>query len=392
VWTLPEGAELFEEVGLDSSLVSQVKQRLGGREEAERKESYNSNSGGGGFMKDSFSHDAATKIQSLFRMYRFRCPRGVREHRKQVMFELYTSESMFLDSMERLNNIILKPLKASLRNEAEPILQEEDMRRVFGNIDDIYDLSKRFFNALEERLNDWTPRSILTRQLGDIFLNFIPHFSAYRSYFRNFEGSQTRLAQLDTNPDALPPSMDGGKSGVKKTIQHVVDDLKSGSNTRWATFLKTTMEDPELFGLNLPDFLIQPIQRMPRYLLLIKDLAQSTWNGHIDSSPLWESVNQLHVLNEELDSRIHSQEAEELEKAQAWFGKHLTVWMPNREFISSSPIRALLSPSSSSVGGSQALHSVSVFLFNDLVICGQRMQHARGVEDFNYLDHIELAG
>ena len=46
-------------------------------------------------------------------------------------------------------------------------------------------------------------------------------------------------------------------------------------------------------GLPLPGYLITPIQRLPRYVLLVKDLFKHTWRSHCDYSDLEKALGAI---------------------------------------------------------------------------------------------------
>jgi len=50
--------------------------------------------------------------------------------------------------------------------------------------------------------------------------------------------------------------------------------------------------------LDLSSILIQPVQRLPRYQLLIKELLKYTEEGHVDYAPLQEAMKKIIELNQ----------------------------------------------------------------------------------------------
>ena len=55
--------------------------------------------------------------------------------------------------------------------------------------------------------------------------------------------------------------------------------------------------------LSLDDLLIKPVQRIPRYLLFIKDLLKHTSASHPDHAPLQQALGELTGLAERVNER-----------------------------------------------------------------------------------------
>ena len=53
--------------------------------------------------------------------------------------------------------------------------------------------------------------------------------------------------------------------------------------------------------LSLDDLLIKPVQRIPRYLLFIKDLLKHTAASHPDHAPLQQALEELTGLAERVN-------------------------------------------------------------------------------------------
>src|SRR5690554_4367338 len=62
------------------------------------------------------------------------------------------------------------------------------------------------------------------------------------------------------------------------------------SNPKFAEFVKKCENSPESNYQDLNDFLIQPIQRIPRYQLLLRDLIKNTDLDHPDYPNLTKSL------------------------------------------------------------------------------------------------------
>lgn len=72
------------------------------------------------------------------------------------------------------------------------------------------------------------------------------------------------------------------------------------------------MEDPRCNGLSLASFLIMPVQRIPRYSLLLQDMVKHTWTSHPDFQDLKEAAQKLKECAVALN--LKKEESENLEK------------------------------------------------------------------------------
>lgn len=60
--------------------------------------------------------------------------------------------------------------------------------------------------------------------------------------------------------------------------------------------------------LSLDDLLIKPVQRIPRYVLFIKDLLKHTGPSHPDHAPLQKALGELTMLAERFNDRERERE------------------------------------------------------------------------------------
>jgi hypothetical protein len=189
------------------------------------------------------------------------------------------------------------------------------------------------------RLASWTPATCL----GDIFLRYVNAFHVYQEYINNFDQSQAVMAQL----------------------------LKR--NPQFAGLENAMMTDPTFRKLTLGAYLIMPIQRIPRYVLLIDDLVRHTDSSHADFDHLKLAAARFKTMSQQINTR--KGEAESIQRAfeidkqlQLPDGKKLLK--PNRRFLEEKEATLI------GVTGTQA---VVCFFFNDAIFLAKRKEKsARG--------------
>ncbi|XP_030171263.1 FYVE, RhoGEF and PH domain-containing protein 2 isoform X3 [Lynx canadensis] len=118
---------------------------------------------------------------------------------------------------------------------------EDVVRLIFSNISSIYQFHAQFFlPELQWRLDDWTA----TPRIGDVIQKLAPFLKMYSEYVKNFERAAELLA---TWTDKSAP--------FQEVITRIQSSEASGS-------------------LTLQHHMLEPVQRIPRYELLLKEYIQ----------------------------------------------------------------------------------------------------------------------
>uniref|UniRef100_A0A672FDK8 DH domain-containing protein n=1 Tax=Salarias fasciatus TaxID=181472 RepID=A0A672FDK8_SALFA len=116
----------------------------------------------------------------------------------------------------------------------------------------------------------------------------------------------------------------------------------------------------------LGDLMIKPVQRIPRYELLVKDLLKHTPEDHPDHSYLLDAQRDIKRLAEKINKgRRSAEEAEREARVIQEIESHIEgvehILNPQRKFL-----RQEIVMEAKSVGGKK---DRSLFLFSDLIIC-----------------------
>ncbi|KAL7720063.1 DH domain-containing protein [Entamoeba marina] len=178
---------------------------------------------------------------------------------KQIVEELVTTEIDYC--------LLLKKIVEEIQPTLELVLSESDSVNIFLNIADISRIQIQFLWMLEtrwksEKDSDWV-------QLADIFEAYLTKEmkNIYCYYLNRFDAANELFSRLKKTKD------------VKKLVSEL------GSK-----------------HIFIPTFLILPVQRLPRYLLLIKTLLKNTPQDHTEHQELVKvesMVNDVvHWLNE----------------------------------------------------------------------------------------------
>jgi hypothetical protein len=99
--------------------------------------------------------------------------------------------------------------------------------------------------------------------------------------------------------------------------------------------MQTTLQQPECRALSFQAFILAPVQRIPRYKLLLEDLSRHTPSSHPDAELLGkalESIQQVaHYVNEMIREHERVVEMLELQRCLSGFTEDLIV--PGRRFL-----------------------------------------------------------
>ncbi|CAO3592901.1 unnamed protein product [Absidia cylindrospora] len=182
--------------------------------------------------------------------------------RQEAIFELITTERSYLRDLQMIVNIFYTDSGKYLRP------NEQDV--VFSNIDDLLLCNTAFYSDLETRQRECAN---VVDCIGDIFLQHAESLKCYSTFCRN-QSFASRLLQKKREED------------------------------QWfEVFLKTAQTRPECRSLDLSHFLLQPVQRITRYPLLLRQVLKSTPKRHPDyglvKSALSKASKVLDDVNEE---------------------------------------------------------------------------------------------
>lgn len=140
---------------------------------------------------------------------------------------------------------------------------------LFMNAEAIHTVSAELLRRLADTLEQW---DALASKLSWCFLDLGPFFVAYEDYCAGFEQAQQTLSSLS-------------------------------AEAAFSNFLRASQ-----VALPLDALLVMPVQRMPRYKLLLEDLVRKTPDAHGDRSDLVVATQMVTSLAFEINERIRSSE------------------------------------------------------------------------------------
>ncbi|XP_053761050.1 FYVE, RhoGEF and PH domain-containing protein 2 isoform X1 [Panthera pardus] len=158
---------------------------------------------------------------------------------KRIVQELLETEKAYVARLHLLDQVFFQELLREARS--SKAFPEDVVRLIFSNISSIYQFHAQFFlPELQRRLDDWTA----TPRIGDVIQKLAPFLKMYSEYVKNFERAAELLA---TWTDKSAP--------FQEVITRIQSSEASGS-------------------LTLQHHMLEPVQRIPRYELLLKEYIQ----------------------------------------------------------------------------------------------------------------------
>lgn len=197
--------------------------------------------------------------------------------RSHVVVELFENEVIYVESLEIIVTKYLDPLKSS---ENAHLLDISAIEEIFYHIPFLLKHHQVFLEELKKRLEQWD----LKQKIGDLFLDMFSKpqvIDTYTNYVNNFK----RARELLKNAQQSKPA--------------------------FTKFLENTSREHK-GKLSLDSLLIKPIQKFPKYELLLQRLIKHTDINHPDYNFVLAAQRQVH--DQLLKINCTEKEALELEQ------------------------------------------------------------------------------
>eukprot|EP00033_Pygsuia_biforma_P002866 GCRY01003161.1.p1 GENE.GCRY01003161.1~~GCRY01003161.1.p1 ORF type:complete len:220 (+),score=33.59 GCRY01003161.1:260-919(+) len=158
--------------------------------------------------------------------------------RNDVIKEILMTEKSYVDSLKVLIDVYYTPLKNEYaKNGPTALISAENLFKIFSNIEMIYAVSVLFLeklNAAIENSDKYSPR------IGKVFVSYASLMKSTAYYCTKYDNGVDILRRLINSLPCV------------------------------ATFFQRAQANPRCNKHNVFSFLIRPVQRVPRYLLLLE--------------------------------------------------------------------------------------------------------------------------
>uniref|UniRef100_A0A8C9UCJ7 Rho guanine nucleotide exchange factor 4 n=1 Tax=Serinus canaria TaxID=9135 RepID=A0A8C9UCJ7_SERCA len=197
--------------------------------------------------------------------------------RTNVINEIISTER---DYIKHLKDICEGYIK-QCRKRAD-MFTEEQLKTIFGNIEDIYRCQKKFVKALEKKFNKDHPH---LSEVGSCFLEYQTEFQIYSEYCNNHPNACLELSRL---------------AKVNKYVY----------------FFEACRLLQKMIDISLDGFLLTPVQKICKYPLQLAELLKYTNPQHRDFKDVEAALNAMKNVARLINER--KRRLENIDKIAQW--------------------------------------------------------------------------
>jgi hypothetical protein len=191
--------------------------------------------------------------------------------RGRIALEFVTTERSYVQVLRQTVDAFLRPLRSG----ACPSIKPRLLPVIFLNLERIVEANAAFLKDLEYHV--YSPQFLKDGVLSTAFDLLAPALAHYPEYVKNHW-----RAILEVNKN-------------------------EAANKEFAAFLLRAKDASEA-KLDLLSCLIAPVQRIPRYRLLLSDLSRNTEPAHADRAPIDAVLQHVSDLAERMNGDMRKQE------------------------------------------------------------------------------------
>lgn len=241
--------------------------------------------------------------------------------REYILKEIVSTEVTYVERLRFVVEVIIQPLKEN------NMLDASDLLAQFSILEKIYQLHMK--NSLSEL-------ETCPNKFGEFFQNICDNVQTYTDYLINYESSMQRRCSLLI------------------------------SNRRFSDFLDKAEKDPRMQGQKSESIFILPVQRIPRYRLLLESLLKCTPEEH----PQYGVVT--NALEKISDMAMYSNDAIKARENKAKIMDIIKTIEPRtRVDLLADPDRVFLKEGPLLRQCRRGLKEFHFWLFNDQLLYGQ---------------------
>ena len=210
------------------------------------------------------------------------------------------TERTYVRGLGELVQIYVRPASAAIKSGAsESVIPAAERKIVFGGVESILTIHKEnLLPALEKAVKplldgaedpDGSLSTSTAHAVGAVFRTYIAYMKQYSTYINNFDNALSRMQAWDA---ASAPMVKGGSNvaslaalsvsgaagsvgmapSLTDGVPHSGSQMTTSQKKRVKAFLKAAKKHPLHSQINLESYLLLPVQRVPRYKLLLEDL------------------------------------------------------------------------------------------------------------------------
>lgn len=179
--------------------------------------------------------------------------------RRRAAEEILTTEVAYVEQLSMLINAYKKPIDAA------KVIDRMSLKGIFVNVEVLESLHRTFLSDLQQQMEQWSPENE-SPGLSSVILSLVPYLKLYIEYITDFDRSLKLVESLHNE---------------NEPYHQLIQTLGAGGFVG---------------RLGLDSLRVVPIQRIPRYVLLLKALIKYTPEDHPDYKNLEEALHKMSEL------------------------------------------------------------------------------------------------
>uniref|UniRef100_A0A7S4PB18 DH domain-containing protein n=1 Tax=Paramoeba aestuarina TaxID=180227 RepID=A0A7S4PB18_9EUKA len=255
--------------------------------------------------------------------------------RLNIMKEMVDTEQTYVSTLETIFYKFELPMRAAVAQEKE-IITEDEMKTIFSSCEVILGFSSHLLQRLKDRYEEWKDLPPAKQCVADIFVEMTSYTKVYVSYVSNYDASTALCSQLRKKNERF-----------KQWETDALAQIPGNHST-------------------IGFLLITPVQRIPRYLMLVQTMLKACWEGHQDIEGLSTALESIKETATIVDKRTaeteRMQKISEIEDSIS--GKFETLREAKRRYVMEGELDVL----SDGKAGKTIRSTRYFFLFNDLLV------------------------
>uniref|UniRef100_A0A8C0Y5Q9 FYVE, RhoGEF and PH domain containing 4b n=1 Tax=Cyprinus carpio carpio TaxID=630221 RepID=A0A8C0Y5Q9_CYPCA len=242
----------------------------------------------------------------------------------KIANELLQTERAYVTRLHLLDQVFCAKLTEEAGKGTFPV---EVVKGIFSNVGSIYTFHSQFLLPdLETRMSQWAS----TPRIGDILAQLAPFLRMYAEYVKNFDSAMDLLKQW-----------------TERSVQFnaIIQDIQEACG-----------------NLTLQHHMLEPVQRVPRYEMLLKDYLKKLPEDDPDCSQAEKSLNIISMAATHSNMAIRKMEnLKKLMEIYEMLGGEEDIVNPSNELIKEGQILKLAARNTSSM-------ERYLFLFNNMLL------------------------
>uniref|UniRef100_A0A7M4E5P6 FYVE, RhoGEF and PH domain containing 2 n=1 Tax=Crocodylus porosus TaxID=8502 RepID=A0A7M4E5P6_CROPO len=252
---------------------------------------------------------------------------------KKIALELLETEQAYVSRLHLLDQVFFTELMKEARSGKS--VPEDVVKMIFSNISSIYQFHALFFlPELQKRMAEWSSNP----RIGDVIQKLAPFLKMYGEYVKNFD----RAVELITtwSEKSLP-------------FQELIADIQKREVCA---------------SLTLQHHMLEPVQRIPRYELLLKDYVRKLPPESPDRADAEKALEMIFSAAKHSNAAIAEMERlQNLWEVYQRLGLEDDIVDPSNELIKEGPIQKISFRSNTT-------SDKYLFLFNNMLLyCVQKV-------------------